>query len=213
MAAARPGSPGACDCCAGHVCTTTARLAAPLHTKAGGRTRASGTPSASFRTAPARLPHDSLPLPRTLSDPRPHSVGCDAAAQRTHGSRQPAAAVGPLPQGHGGRASFRHRRMICSRGRAAAVIVMDKSTDVVAAIARLSYFYKHESCGQCTPCREGTGWLYKRAPIPCAHPVVPTILCPYLVPTILCPPRCAPLCPMPPLQRPFRCTPVPALLR
>jgi NADH dehydrogenase (ubiquinone) flavoprotein 1 len=37
---------------------------------------------------------------------------------------------------------------------------MDKSTDVVDAIARLSYFYKHESCGQCTPCREGTGWLY-----------------------------------------------------
>lgn len=43
----------------------------------------------------------------------------------------------------------------------AAVIVMNKSTDVIAAIARLSYFYKHESCGQCTPCREGTGWLYK----------------------------------------------------
>ena len=42
----------------------------------------------------------------------------------------------------------------------AAVIVMDKSTDIVAAIARLSYFYKHESCGQCTPCREGTSWLY-----------------------------------------------------
>jgi NADH dehydrogenase (ubiquinone) flavoprotein 1 len=42
----------------------------------------------------------------------------------------------------------------------AAVIVMDKSTDIVAAIARLSHFYKHESCGQCTPCREGTGWLY-----------------------------------------------------
>jgi NADH dehydrogenase (ubiquinone) flavoprotein 1 len=42
----------------------------------------------------------------------------------------------------------------------AAVIVMDKSTDVVDAIARLSYFYKHESCGQCTPCREGTSWLY-----------------------------------------------------
>ena len=42
----------------------------------------------------------------------------------------------------------------------AAVIVMDKSTDVIDAIARLSYFYKHESCGQCTPCREGTGWLY-----------------------------------------------------
>ncbi|MDC0033738.1 NADH-quinone oxidoreductase subunit NuoF, partial [Alphaproteobacteria bacterium] len=42
----------------------------------------------------------------------------------------------------------------------AAVIVMDKSTDVVAAIARLSKFYKHESCGQCTPCREGTGWMW-----------------------------------------------------
>merc|ERR1712113_643875 len=42
----------------------------------------------------------------------------------------------------------------------AAVIVMDKSTDVVDAIARLSYFYKHESCGQCTPCLEGTRWLY-----------------------------------------------------
>ncbi len=37
---------------------------------------------------------------------------------------------------------------------------MDKSTDIIDAIARLSYFYKHESCGQCTPCREGTGWLY-----------------------------------------------------
>ena len=43
----------------------------------------------------------------------------------------------------------------------AAVIVMDKSTDVIAAIARLSHFYMHESCGQCTPCREGTGWVYR----------------------------------------------------
>ena len=43
----------------------------------------------------------------------------------------------------------------------AAVIVMDKSTDIVAMISRLSYFYKHESCGQCTPCREGTGWLWQ----------------------------------------------------
>jgi NADH-quinone oxidoreductase subunit F len=43
----------------------------------------------------------------------------------------------------------------------AAVIVMDKSTDIVAAIANLSRFYMHESCGQCTPCREGTGWLYR----------------------------------------------------
>ncbi len=44
----------------------------------------------------------------------------------------------------------------------AAVIVMDKSTDVVKAIARLSKFYMHESCGQCTPCREGTGWLWRQ---------------------------------------------------
>ncbi len=43
----------------------------------------------------------------------------------------------------------------------AAVIVMDKSTDIVQAISRLSYFYKHESCGQCTPCREGTGWMWR----------------------------------------------------
>jgi NADH-quinone oxidoreductase subunit F len=40
-----------------------------------------------------------------------------------------------------------------------AVIVMDKSTDLIKAIARISAFYKHESCGQCTPCREGTGWM------------------------------------------------------
>jgi NADH-quinone oxidoreductase subunit F len=43
----------------------------------------------------------------------------------------------------------------------AAVIVMDKTTDIVRAIARISYFYKHESCGQCTPCREGTGWMWR----------------------------------------------------
>jgi NADH-quinone oxidoreductase subunit F len=43
----------------------------------------------------------------------------------------------------------------------AAVIVMDQSTDLVRAIARISYFYKHESCGQCTPCREGTGWMWR----------------------------------------------------
>ncbi len=43
----------------------------------------------------------------------------------------------------------------------AGVIVMDKSTDIIYAIARLSAFYKHESCGQCTPCREGVGWLWR----------------------------------------------------
>ena len=43
----------------------------------------------------------------------------------------------------------------------AAVIVMDKGTDVIKAIARLSKFYMHESCGQCSPCREGTGWMWR----------------------------------------------------
>ncbi|GAO98273.1 NADH-quinone oxidoreductase subunit F [Caedimonas varicaedens] len=43
----------------------------------------------------------------------------------------------------------------------AGIIVMDKSTDIVATIARLAKFYMHESCGQCTPCREGTGWMWR----------------------------------------------------
>jgi NADH-quinone oxidoreductase subunit F len=43
----------------------------------------------------------------------------------------------------------------------AAVIVMDQSTDVIKAIWRLAKFYKHESCGQCTPCREGSGWMMR----------------------------------------------------
>ena len=43
----------------------------------------------------------------------------------------------------------------------ASLIVMDKSTDIIYAIARLSRFYWHESCGQCTPCREGTGWMMR----------------------------------------------------
>lgn len=43
----------------------------------------------------------------------------------------------------------------------AGLIVMDKSTDIIESIARLAHFYMHESCGQCTPCREGTGWLWR----------------------------------------------------
>ena len=42
-----------------------------------------------------------------------------------------------------------------------AVIVMDDSRDMVESLLRLSYFYMHESCGQCTPCREGTGWMWR----------------------------------------------------
>ena len=67
-----------------------------------------------------------------------------------------------------GRADHRRARWIstpCATSKSglgtAAVIVMDKSTDIVRAIARIAYFYKHESCGQCTPCREGTGWMWR----------------------------------------------------
>ena len=42
-----------------------------------------------------------------------------------------------------------------------AVVVMDDSTDMVKVLQRISRFYFYESCGQCTPCREGTGWLYR----------------------------------------------------
>jgi NADH-quinone oxidoreductase subunit F len=41
------------------------------------------------------------------------------------------------------------------------IMVMDEDTDLVKVLARISKFYHHESCGQCTPCREGTGWLEK----------------------------------------------------
>ncbi len=43
----------------------------------------------------------------------------------------------------------------------AAVIVMNKQTDIIRAFARIAYFYKHESCGQCTPCREGVAWIWR----------------------------------------------------
>ena len=50
----------------------------------------------------------------------------------------------------------------------AAVMVMNQSTDVIRAITRLSAFYMHESCGQCTPCREGTGWRWRMMERICA---------------------------------------------
>ena len=43
----------------------------------------------------------------------------------------------------------------------AGIVVIDKSQDIVKCIARIARFYKHESCGQCTPCREGTGWMWR----------------------------------------------------
>ena len=59
------------------------------------------------------------------------------------------------------RMDFDSLREVQSGLGTAGVIVMDRSTDIVKAIARLSKFYMHESCGQCTPCREGTGWLWR----------------------------------------------------
>src|SRR5678815_231885 len=53
------------------------------------------------------------------------------------------------------------RLIITSAGRTAAVIVIDETRCMVKSLMRLSYFYYEESCGQCTPCREGTGWLYR----------------------------------------------------
>jgi NADH-quinone oxidoreductase subunit F len=54
--------------------------------------------------------------------------------------------------------AFREHKSLLGTGT---MIVFDKSTDLVKAIARISYFFKHESCGQCTPCREGTGWMWR----------------------------------------------------
>ncbi|WP_026790163.1 NADH-quinone oxidoreductase subunit NuoF [Pleomorphomonas oryzae] len=56
---------------------------------------------------------------------------------------------------------FDGMRAIGSSFGTGGVIVMDRSTDVIAAISRISYFFRHESCGQCTPCREGTGWMWR----------------------------------------------------
>jgi NADH-quinone oxidoreductase subunit F len=43
----------------------------------------------------------------------------------------------------------------------AGLVVMDEDTDMVDVLWRIAHFYHHESCGQCTPCRDGTGWLEK----------------------------------------------------
>jgi NADH-quinone oxidoreductase subunit F len=67
----------------------------------------------------------------------------------------------PAHQCNDMRMDFDGLREVQSSLGTAAVIVMDKSTDIIKAIARLAYFYKHESCGQCTPCREGTGWMWR----------------------------------------------------
>ena len=56
---------------------------------------------------------------------------------------------------------FDGMRAIGSSFGTGGLIVMDKSTDIIKAIWRIAAFFKHESCGQCTPCREGTGWMMR----------------------------------------------------
>jgi hypothetical protein len=65
------------------------------------------------------------------------------------------------------------------------VVVMDDHTDIVKATWRIMKFYAHESCGQCTPCREGTGWLNKVLPSgsPTATASRPTSRCSRRSPT------------------------------
>ena len=43
----------------------------------------------------------------------------------------------------------------------AGIVVINNDQDIISCIARIARFYKHESCGQCTPCREGTGWMWR----------------------------------------------------
>jgi NADH-quinone oxidoreductase subunit F len=54
-------------------------------------------------------------------------------------------------------------RTLRSMAGSGGVVVMDETTDIPAAVARIMHFFHHESCGQCTPCREGTGWLSRVA--------------------------------------------------
>ena len=102
-----------------------------------------------------------------------HSVrGADRQALRRHprwlgqsAGRDPRRLVDPVRAGRQSSATmlmdFDGTKEVGSSFGTAAVIVMDKSTDIIRAIWRLSAFYKHESCGQCTPCREGMGWMMR----------------------------------------------------
>jgi len=77
-------------------------------------------------------------IPGGSSTPMIPRAGCDTALMDFDGLREHQSGLGT-----------------------AALIMMDNSTDVIAAVARLAHFYMHESCGQCTPCREGTGWMWR----------------------------------------------------
>jgi NADH-quinone oxidoreductase subunit F len=54
-----------------------------------------------------------------------------------------------------------HLKEVGSAIGTAGIMVMDEDTDIIKLLTRIAKFYWHESCGQCTPCREGTGWLLK----------------------------------------------------
>ena len=102
----------------------------------------------------------SIPLKQLLED---HCGGvrggwCNLKAVIPGGSSVP---MIPIEQCETALMDFDSLRDLKSGLGTAAVIVMDRSTDLIRAISRISYFYKHESCGQCTPCREGTGWMWR----------------------------------------------------
>jgi NADH:ubiquinone oxidoreductase subunit F (NADH-binding) len=109
--------------------------------------------------------------PGNFEVPPRHAVQGSARDGRRHARRAQAQGGDPGRLVDAGAAGRRHDGMhdmdydsIAKAGSmlgSGAVIVMDETTCMVKALERLSYFYFEESCGQCTPCREGTGWLYR----------------------------------------------------
>ena len=71
----------------------------------------------------------------------------------------------PVVPGDDDHAAYHGLRLPCARSGSAlgtgAIIVMDETTCMVRVLERIARFYYAESCGQCTPCREGTGWMYR----------------------------------------------------
>ena len=102
----------------------------------------------------------SIPLRQLLED---HCGGVRGGWENLKAVIPGGSSVGMIPREQAETAlmDFDSLKELKSGLGTAAVIVMDQSTDLVRAISRIAYFYKHESCGQCTPCREGTGWMWR----------------------------------------------------
>ena len=102
----------------------------------------------------------SIPLKQLIED---HCGGVTGGWSNLKAVIPGGISVGMIPQEQAETAlmDFDSLKELKSGLGTAAVIVMDKSADLVKCIARAAYFYKHESCGQCTPCREGSGWAWR----------------------------------------------------